>query len=412
MSESVVVTGIGMITPVGGDAATTWENLKSGRSGIGKITRFDASDYEYPIAGEVKNFNPAEHIDPKTLRRIDLSTAFAVAACKEALNDASIEINSENPKSIGIILGTGMGGAHLMIDQQRILEEKGPRRISPFLISHFLPDSATGIIAMELGVRGPNFAVTAACATGGTAIGEAAEIIARGEAEVIITGGYEAPLRPIYYAGFSAMKALASHEDPTKALRPFDANRNGFILGEGAGILILESLRHARERNAQIYAHWLGSGTANDAYDMVAADYNGQGIGEAMESALNRAHRNTDQIDYINAHGTSTPLNDRVETSAINRIFQSDAKKLMISSTKSMHGHMMGAAGAVEAAICALVCRDGIIPPTINYETPDPDCDLDYVPNESRNIKVRNVMSTSVGLGGHNSALIFGTSER
>ena len=412
MSESVVVTGIGMITPVGGDAATTWENLKSGRSGIGKITRFAASDYEYPIAGEVKNFNPAEHIDPKTLRRIDLSTAFAVAACKEALNDASIEINSENPKSVGIILGTGMGGAHLMIDQQRILEEKGPRRISPFLISHFLPDSATGIIAMELGVRGPNFAVTAACATGGTAIGEAAEIIARGEAEVIITGGYEAPLRPIYYAGFSAMKALASHEDPTKALRPFDANRNGFILGEGAGILILESLRHARERNAQIYAHWLGSGTANDAYDMVAADDNGQGIGEAMESALNRAHRNTDQIDYINAHGTSTPLNDRVETSAINRIFQSDAKKLMISSTKSMHGHMMGAAGAVEAAICALVCRDGIIPPTINYETPDPDCDLDYVPNESRNIKVRNVMSTSVGLGGHNSALIFGTSER
>ena len=412
MSESVVVTGIGMITPVGGDAATTWENLKSGRSGIGKITRFDASDYEYPIAGEVKNFNPAEHIDPKTLRRIDLSTAFAVAACKEALNDASIEINSENPKSVGIILGTGMGGAHLMIDQQRILEEKGPRRISPFLISHFLPDSATGIIAMELGVRGPNFAVTAACATGGTAIGEAAEIIARGEAEVIITGGYEAPLRPIYYAGFSAMKALASHEDPTKALRPFDANRNGFILGEGAGILILESLTHARERNAQIYAHWLGSGTANDAYDMVAADDNGQGIGEAMESALNRAHRNTDQIDYINAHGTSTPLNDRVETSAINRIFQSDAKKLMISSTKSMHGHMMGAAGAVEAAICALVCRDGIIPPTINYETPDPDCDLDYVPNESRNIKVRNVMSTSVGLGGHNSALIVGTSER
>ena len=412
MSESVVVTGIGMITPVGGDAATTWENLKSGRSGIGKITRFDASDYEYPIAGEVKNFNPAEHIDPKTLRRIDLSTAFAVAACKEALNDASIEINSENPKSVGIILGTGMGGAHLMIDQQRILEEKGPRRISPFLISHFLPDSATGIIAMELGVRGPNFAVTAACATGGTAIGEAAEIIARGEAEVIITGGYEAPLRPIYYAGFSAMKALASHEDPTKALRPFDANRNGFILGEGAGILILESLTHARERNAQIYAHWLGSGTANDAYDMVAADDNGQGIGEAMESALHRAHRNTDQIDYINAHGTSTPLNDRVETSAINRIFQSDAKKLMISSTKSMHGHMMGAAGAVEAAICALVCRDGIIPPTINYETPDPDCDLDYVPNESRNIKVRNVMSTSVGLGGHNSALIFGTSER
>ena len=412
MSESVVVTGIGMITPVGGDAVTTWENLKSGQSGISKITRFDASDYEYPIAGEVKNFNPAEHVNPKTLRRIDLSTVFAVAACKEALSDASIDINSENPKSIGIILGTGMGGAHLMIEQQRILEEKGPRRISPFLISHFLPDSATGIIAMELGVRGPNFAVTAACATGGTAIGEAAEIIARGEAEIIITGGYEAPLQPIYYAGFSAMKALASHEDPTKALRPFDANRNGFILGEGAGILILESLTHARKRNAQVYAHWLGSGTANDAYDMVAADDNGQGIGEAMESALNRAHRNTDQIDYINAHGTSTPLNDRVETSAINRIFQSDAKKLMISSTKSMHGHMMGAAGAVEAAICALICRDGIIPPTINYETPDPDCDLDYVPNESRNVKVRNVMSTSIGLGGHNSALIFGTTER
>ena len=411
MSREVVVTGLGLMTPVGNDVSTSWGNLVAGRSGIGTISQFDTSAYEYPIAGEVKNFEPSEFVDAKLLRRIDRSTQFAIAACQEAVADAGVEVDAEQPGSVGVLLGTGMGGAHMMIEQQRILEEKGPRRVSPFLISHFLPDTASGLVAIALGAQGPNFAVTAACATGGAAVGEAAETIARGEAEVMIAGGFEAPLTPIYYAGFFAMKALATHDDPTQAVRPFDADRNGFILGEGAGALVLESLEHARARGARIYARYSGGATSNDAGDMVAAAEDGHGIAGAMRRALGRGELRTDQISYINAHGTSTPLNDRVETKAFRSVFREDADGLMVSSTKSMHGHMMGAAGAVEAAIAVLTCHHQVVPPTINYTTPDPDCDLDYVPNEARDAKIEHAMSTSVGLGGHNSALIFGRWE-
>ena len=411
MSREVVVTGLGLMTPVGNDVSTSWGNLVAGRSGIGTISQFDTSAYEYPIAGEVKNFEPSEFVDAKLLRRIDRSTQFAIAACQEAVADAGVEVDAEQPGSVGVLLGTGMGGAHMMIEQQRILEEKGPRRVSPFLISHFLPDTASGLVAIALGAQGPNFAVTAACATGGAAVGEAAETIARGEAEVMIAGGFEAPLTPIYYAGFFAMKALATHEDPTQAVRPFDADRNGFILGEGAGALVLESLEHAQARGAKIYARYAGGATSNDAGDMVAAAEDGHGIAGAMRRALGRGELRTDQISYINAHGTSTPLNDRVETKAFRSVFREDADGLMVSSTKSMHGHMMGAAGAVEAAIAVLTCHHQVVPPTINYTTPDPDCDLDYVPNEARDAKIEHAMSTSVGLGGHNSALIFGRWE-
>jgi beta-ketoacyl-acyl-carrier-protein synthase II len=393
---------------VGKNVADGWDALVAGRSGIGTVTRFDASEYEYPIAGEVDDFDPADYVDAKLRRRIDISTAFAIASAQEAVADAGLEVNAERPGAVGVLLGTGIGGGHLMVEQQRILDEKGPRRVSPFLITSMLPDTATGLVAIALGARGPNFAVTAACATGGAAVGEAAETIARGEAEVMIAGGFEAPLQPIFYAGFNAMKALAVHEDPTQAVRPFDQHRNGFILGEGAGTLILESREHAEARGAEIYARWEGAATSNDAFDMVAAAEDGRGINEAMKRALDRANLTPSRIDYINAHGTGTPLNDRVETRAIRDVFGEEADRVMVSSTKSMHGHMMGASGAVEAVICVLACKHGIAPPTINYTTPDPDCDLDYVPNVAREAPIEYAMSTSVGLGGHNSALIFG----
>ena len=404
----VVVTGLGLLTPLGNDVASTWDGLLAGRSGIGTLTRFDASDYEFPIAGELDNFDASDFVDAKLLRRIDISTAYAIAASKQAVADARLDLTLEEPRNVGVVLGTGMGGAHLMIEQQATLERKSWRRVSPFLITNFLPDTATGLVAIALGARGPNMAISAACATGGAAIGEAAEIIRRGDAQVVISGGYEAPLQPVYYAAFQAMRALSGHEDPTKASTPFDLNRGGFVLAEGAATLILESLEHAQERGARIYAEWKGAGTASDAYDMVAPPEDGSGIRYAMEAALRSGGLAPEDIDYINAHGTGTQINDRVETAAIRQVFGEQADELMVSSTKSMIGHMMGAAGAVEAAVAVLACHHGAVPPTINYETPDPACDLDYVPNEARHVPVRHAMSTSVGLGGHNSAVIFG----
>jgi 3-oxoacyl-[acyl-carrier-protein] synthase II len=403
----VVVTGLGLITPVGNDTGSTWDALVAGRSGLGYISLFDASMYEHPIAAEVRDFEPSNYVDPKLLRRIDRSSVFALAGARQAIEDARLDVAAEDARRVGIVLGTGMGSAHLIIEQQQVLEEKGPRRISPFLTSHMLPDTATGLVAIETGARGPNWALTAACATGGAATGEAAEMVARGDCDVMITGGYEAPLVPIYYAGFNAMKALAVHEDPTKSVRPFDLNRNGFILGEGAAVLVLEELEHAEARGARIYAEWAAAATSNDAYDMVAAAEDGHGVAQAMEDAIERSDLELGDIDYINAHGTGTALNDRVETAAIRGVFGEHADSLMVSSTKPMVGHMMGAAGAVEAAITVLTLCHQLVPPTINYETPDPDCDLDYVPNEARPAEVRHAMSTSVGLGGHNSAIIF-----
>ena len=407
----VVVTGLGMLTPLGNDLPTSWDGLIAGRSGIGHITSFDASDYEYPIAGELKDFDVEAVVDRKMLRRMDRASVLALAAAREAVADSGLDLSVEPSEDIGVVLGTGIGGGHLIVENQRLLDEKGPRRVSPFLITQMLPDTATGLIAIELGANGPNMAISAACATGGAAAGEAAEIIARGEAEVMITGGFEAPLRPIFYAGFHAMRALAHHDDPAKAARPFDAERNGFVVAEGAGVMVMESLEHAQERGAEIYGEWLGSASASDAVDMVAAADDGRGVAIAMRKALKRAGLQTSQIDYINAHGPGTPLGDRVESFAIRKVFGEDADNLMVSSTKSMIGHMMGASGAIEAMVALLTTKHGIVPPTINYANPDPDCDLDYVPNEARVADVRYAMSTSVGLGGHNSAIIFGRWE-
>ncbi len=407
----VVVTGLGMLTPLGNDWRSTWEGLLAGRSGISRVTAFDASEYDCPLAGELRGFDAASVVGPKQLRRIDRSTVLAIAAAREAVADAGIDVSALGPETVGIVLGTGIGGAHLLVENQQALEQRGPRRVSPFLITHMLPDTPTGLLAIELGVRGPNLAVTAACATGGAAVGEAAEIVSRGEASVVITGGFEASIRPVYYAGFQAMRALATHPDPTRASRPFDAERNGFILSEGACCLVLEEAEHALARGAHIYAEWLGAGTASDGFDMVAPPEDGRGIRTAMARALRRAGREPSDVDYVNAHGTSTPINDRVETRALRTTFGEHADRLLVSSTKSMLGHMMGAAGAVEAAVAALVCERQIVPPTINYEHPDPECDLDYVPNEAREAPVRHALSTSVGLGGHNSALIFGRWE-
>lgn len=403
----VVVTGLGALTPLGLDVETTWEGLVAGRSGIGPITAFDASEFERPIAGELKDFDPARYVDAKLLRRIDRSSVLAMAASKQAVHDAQLDVERQEPGSVGIVLGTGIGGAYMLIENQLIMDERGHRRVSPFLIPNALPDTASGLVAIALGAGGPNMAVTAACATGGAAIGEGAELIRRGEADVIIAGGFEAPLRPLYYAGFVAMRALGTHDDPSQASRPFDSDRNGFVISEGAGVLVLEDLDHALARDAHIYCEWKGAATASDALDMVATADDGRGIARAMRQALEMSGVPREEVDYINAHGTGTPMNDRVETRAIRDVFEGEADRLAVSSTKSMLGHMMGGAGAVEAVVTALVCDREVAPPTINYRTPDPDCDLDYVPNQARAIGVRHAMSTSVGLGGHNSALIF-----
>ncbi|MYA19596.1 MAG: beta-ketoacyl-ACP synthase II [Chloroflexi bacterium] len=407
----VAVTGLGLLTPLGLDTESTWEGLVEGRSGIAPISAFDASAFECPIAGELRGFEASQHVDAKLARRIDRSSVLAIAASKQAVQDAQLDLERQPPGSVGIVLGTGIGGAHLIVENQEVLDQRGPRRVSPFLITNMLPDTASGLVSIALGAGGPNFAVTAACATGGAAVGEAAELVRRGAADVIIAGGFEAPLKPIYYAGFQAMRALAMHDDPTQASRPFDADRNGFVISEGAGVLILEDLEHAQARGARIYAEWKGSATASDAFDMAAAADDGRGIVRAMEQVLAGNGMGTDEVDYLNAHGTSTPLNDRVETLAIRTVFGEDADRIAVSSTKSMLGHMMGAAGAVEAAVAVLACDRQIAPPTINYRTPDPECDLDYVPNEARPLEVRNAMSTSVGLGGHNSVLLFGRWE-
>ena len=404
----VVVTGLGLLTPLGLDAESTWEGLIEGRSGIGPITAFDTSEFDRPIAGELRGFEPRQYVDAKLARRVERSSVLAIAASKQAVQDAQLDLERQTPGSVGIVLGTGIGGAYLLVESQQVMEQRGVRRVSPFLIPNALPDSASGLVAIALGAGGPNMAVTAACATGGAAVGEAAELIRRGAADVIIAGGFEAPLRPLYYAGFQAMRALAVHDDPTQASRPFDADRNGFVIAEGAGVMVLEGLDHALARDAHIYAEWKGAATASDALDMVAAAEDGRGITRAMQQVLTESAVPPGEIDYINAHGTSTPLNDRVETLAIRTVFGKDADRLAVSSTKSMIGHMMGAAGAVEAVVTVMTCDRQMVPPTINYRTPDPDCDLDYVPNEARAMTVRHAMSTSVGLGGHNSALVFG----
>ncbi len=404
----VVVTGLGAISPCGNNIPSTWAALCAGRSGIGPITRFDAGEMPIRIAGEVRSFVLDPEIDAREARRMPLYVRYALNAVLEATRMAQLDMDQEDPELVGVIYGTGAGGLDLIFEQHDTLRVRGPRRVSPTLIANMIDDSASGYIAIQLNAQGPNMAVVAACSTGGHNIGEAYETIRRGDADVIIAGGSEAPIHPTIVASFSTMRGLASdNEHPEQACKPFDIRRDGFVLSEGAGALVLESLDHAIARGAPILAELVGYGNSSDARDMIAADDQGRGTARAMRMALRKSGLAPNAIGYINAHGTGTPLNDSSETLAIKTIFGDHAKNLLVSSTKSMLGHMMGAAGAVEAIVCVLALQYDLIPPTINLEQPDPTCDLDYVPNQARAAHIDAALSNSIGLGGHNSALVF-----
>jgi 3-oxoacyl-[acyl-carrier-protein] synthase II len=408
MSERrVVITGLGVITPLGCDLDVFWQNLLAGKSGIGPITRFDTTGFDSKIAGEVKDFQPDRYMPAKETRRTDRFVHYAVGAARLAVADAKLELDKEDLVRVGCIVGSGIGGMETIEDQAHTLFNKGPGRVSPFMIPMLIVNMASGYISMLLGVKGPNLAVVSACATATHAIGEAARAIVHNDADVMIAGGSEAAITRMGYAGFCSMRAMSTRNDePTRASRPFDAGRDGFVMGEGAGVLILESLEHARKRHAPIYAEVAGYGITGDAYHMSAPAPEGEGAARSMAMALRHARLNPEEVDYINAHGTSTPVGDKCETQAIKSVFGAHAKKLAVSSTKSMTGHLLGAAGAVETAVCALAIREGKVPPTINYETPDPDCDLDYVPNHAREMNVRACVNNSLGFGGHNATLI------
>ena len=408
MKRRVVVTGLGAVTPLGNDVETTWEGLLAGRSGIGLITRFDPSDLDVRIAGEVKDFDPEALFDRRTARRTDRFTLFAMEATRQAVDDAGIEFGEADGREAGVIIGSAIGGV-LSIEQSfHAYEDRGPRRVSPFLGPMMMPNAPSATVALTYGLHGPNLAVVSACATGAHAIGEAAEMIRHGRAEAMICGGSDAPILAISISGFSNMRAVSTrNDDPARASRPFDAERDGFVMSEGAGIIVLESLEHARQRDARIYCELAGYGITIDAYHMAAPNETGKWAAWAIERALDDARLAPDAVDYVNAHGTGTPLNDPIETRAIRAVFGPHADRLAVSSTKSMIGHPMGAAGAVEAIACIKSLETGWVHPTINLETPDPACDLDYVPNQARQLEPRVALSNSFGFGGHNGCLIF-----
>ena len=404
----VVITGMGVLSPLGLNASATWEALIAGNSGIDYITLFDAELFETRIAGEVKGFDPANYISRKNARHMDRFAQLAVAASLQALEQSGIQVNSANEDSIGIVVGSGIGGLTTLFEQIKVLLNKGPDRVSPFLIPMMISDIAAAQVSIVLGVKGPNLCTTSACSSGSDAIGSAYEIIKRGDAQVMLAGGGESIINPIGIASFNALKAISTRNDePQLASRPFDAERDGFVIGEGATVLILESLNHAIKREANILAEIIGYGASADAYHVTQPLENGQGAAKAMQMALRKAGVAAAEIDYINAHGTSTKLNDSMETKAIKIVFGDNAYRIPISSTKSMMGHLIGAAGAVESAICIMAMRHGIVPPTINLTCPDPECDLDYVPNVARQVEVITALSNSFGFGGHNSALVF-----
>jgi len=407
MKRRVVVTGMGALTPVGNDVATTWQALLDGKSGAGPITHFDASGFPVRFACEVKGFNPLEYMDRKEAKRADQFTQYAVGAAKQAMTHAGLaEQNGMDPDRIGVIIGSGIGGLKIFEEQHDVYRQRGPGKISPFFIPMFISDIAAGIVSMQFNAKGPNYATVSACATSAHAIGDAYRTIQYGDADVMITGGAEATVTPMAIGGFANMKALSErNETPETASRPFDATRDGFVMGEGSGIVILEELEHARARGATIYAEIAGYGATGDAYHLTAPAPHGEGAQRAMKRAMNDAGFRPEDVQYINAHGTSTPANDLNETAAIKAVFGDAAKSVSISSTKGATGHMLGAAGAVEFIISALVVGEGIIPPTINYETPDPECDLDYTPNKSIRREVTGVLSNSFGFGGHNTTL-------
>ncbi|OIJ10146.1 beta-ketoacyl-[acyl-carrier-protein] synthase II [Anaerobacillus arseniciselenatis] len=403
----VVITGVGAVTPLGNDIATTWENAIAGKSGIGMLTRVDAEQFPTKVAAELKDFDPAAFMDRKEARKMDRFTQYAVASAKMAVEDAKLDITPENAERIGVWIGSGIGGMETYEQQFKVFQEKGLRRVSPFFVPMLIPDMASGQVSITLGAKGINSCTVTACASGANSIGDAFKVIARGDADVMVTGGCEAPITNISIAGFSAAKALSTNPDPNSASRPFDLNRDGFVMAEGGAVLILESLEHAEKRGAKIYAEIAGYGATGDAYHITAPAPEGEGGVRAMRIALNDAGLNPEDIDYMNAHGTSTHYNDKYETLAVKQVFGEYANKLAISSTKSMTGHLLGAAGAIEAIFSVKAIVDGVIPPTINLETPDPECDLDYVPNVAREQEVSAVLSNSLGFGGHNATLVF-----
>ena len=408
LSNRVVVTGIGMVSPVGLDVPTTWQALISGKSGVDYITHFDPESFQTKIAAEVKFFDPGLYLEHKEYRRLDRFVQFAVAASMQAVEHANLAIGTANAVEIGVVIGVGVGGLSTLESQHRVLIDRGPDRVNPFLIPMMLADMAAGQVAIFLGAKGPNFCVTSSCASSSDAIGQAFDIIRRGAAQAMIAGGTEATITPLGIAGFNAARALSTkNQEPLKASRPFDAKRDGFVMGEGAATLIMESLPFAMKRGAPILAEVVGYGATDDAYHVTQPAEGGEGGVRAMRIALEEAGLEPGEIDYVNAHGTSTLINDRSETIAIKGVFGGEAYRVPISSTKSMIGHLLGAAGAIEAAICVLAIQNGVIPPTINLDNPDPDCDLDYVSHVARKVEVNTTLSNVFGFGGHNSTLIF-----
>ncbi len=408
MRKRVVVTGLGTISPLGNQAQELWDNLIAGHSGVNYITHYDTRDFECKIAAEVKGFDPVALFGSREARKMDRYCQFAVAAASQALKDGGLEVNEGNRDRIGAVIGSGIGGISTLFEQTKVFLQRGPQRVSPFLIPMMLADSGPGMVAIYLGIRGPNMAVVTACATGTNAVGEATEMIRRGAADAILAGGSEAAIIPVAMAGLSVMNALSTrNDDPLHACRPFDLHRDGFVMGEGAAVLLLESLEYAQARRARILAEIKGYGVTNDAYHISAPAENGAGAAICMRLALKNGGLQPEEIGYINAHGTGTILNDKSETAAIKTVFGELAYQIPISSTKSMTGHLLGATGALEALISVRILHEDILPPTINYETPDPLCDLDYVPNTSRKAQVEHVMSNSFGFGGHNATIIL-----
>lgn len=404
----VVITGMGMVSPCGNSLNESWQNLINGKSGISLITHFDATDFPARIAGEVRNLNPEDFVDKKDAKRLDPFLIYALAAAKMAMEDSGLAIEEEFSERVGVMVGAGMGGLQTIEKYHKACMEGGPRKISPFFIPYSIVNMAPGLISIEYGAKGPNLSIVTACATSTHCIGEAFECILRGDADVMITGGAEGTITPLAIGGFCSMKALSTRNDePEKASRPFDRDRDGFVMGEGGAILILEELEFAKKRGAKIYAEVVGYGLSGDANHMTAPDPQGDGAYRCMKMAVNDAGISPDEIDYINAHGTSTYYNDLYETMAIKRLFGERAYKIPVSSTKSMTGHLLGAAGAVEAAITAMAIKEEVVPPTINYENKDEGCDLDYVPNEARKVKLRYAMSNSFGFGGTNAAIVL-----
>jgi 3-oxoacyl-[acyl-carrier-protein] synthase II len=406
----VAVTGLGAVTPIGNDARSTWRAAVAGESGIDWIRAFDASEYTVRVAAEVKDFDASRVASPKEVRKLERNVLLSLGAAREAMGDAGL--NGFDPMRVGVVFGTAIGGVNGILEQEEIRRGRGPERVSPNFLPNVLVDSASGQLAISLGIRGPNYAVVSACATGSHAIGEGAELIKRGDVDAVLAGGAEACMHPLILAGFTAMRGLAiENEHPPRASRPFDATRAGFVMGEGAGVLVLEELELARARGATLYAEVLGHGASNDAHHMAQPEPEATGVAEMMRAALRRAGVAPERVGYINAHGTSTPLGDLAETKAIKDVFGAHAYELAVSSTKSMMGHTLGAAGAIEAMMCVLAIHEGVIPPTINYRNPDPECDLDYVPNEAREASIDVALSNAMGLGGHNGCVLLGRVE-